>query len=261
LQGSRQSNDIVGAVDKYGGPALGNAVRNVQSLGRSAKAFADKFKKKPPATVNVIGANGTAKPKDNRVRILVPGRYLAAVAPTSEFGDYSLSNIGGIIFPYTPQINFDTNADYQPLSPVHSNFTQYFYKNSNVSAITIVGKFTVQNDKDAENLLATHNLLRILTKMKFGTDETAGAPPPVCRLQAYGDRMLDNTPIVLKQFRLDLSETVDYYTLYKASSTSAVSVPVSSTVNIICLPVYSRQEIKDFSVDNWLASGRKNGYL
>jgi hypothetical protein len=246
------TDDIVGAVDKYGGPALGNAARNVQSLARGAKALADKFKKKPPATVNITGANGTAKPKDNRVRILVPVEYISYLPP--------LIALGGIIFPYTPQITLDSTADYQSLSPVHSNFNQHFYKNSSISSITIVGKFTVQNDLDAQMLLETHSLLRILTKMKFGTDNNAGAPPPVCRLQAYGNQMLDNTPIVIKQFRLDLPESVDYYTLYKLNSI-AVSVPVSSTVNITCLPIYSRQEIKDFSVDKWISEGRTKGYL
>jgi len=247
------TDDIVGAVDKYGGPALGNAARNLQSLGRSASALADKFKKKPPAAVNVTGANGTAKPKDNRVKVLVPEEYLPQPP--------DLYNIGGIIFPYTPQITFETNADYQSLAPVHSNYIQHFYKNSSVSAITIVGKFTVQNDRDAQNLLATHSLLRILTKMRTGNDTNPGAPPPVCRLQAYGDQMMDNTPVVIKQFRLDLPEGVDYYTLYKTNSTRAVSVPVSSAVNIICIPIYSRQEIKDFSVDTWLSVGRTRGYL
>jgi hypothetical protein len=247
------TDDIVGAVDKYGGPALGNAARNVQSLARGASALVNKFNKKPAAEVNVKGANGRLKEKDNRVKILVPDEYLPQPA--------DLYNIGGIIFPYTPQITFDTSADYHPLSPVHSNFTQYFYKNSSVSTINITGKFTVQNDKDAQNLLATHSLLRILTKMQFGTDRNAGAPPPVCRLQAYGDQMMDNTPVVIKQFRLDLPENVDYYTLYKNSSVRAVSVPVSSSVNILCIPIYSRQEIKNFSVDNWLAVGRTNGYL
>jgi len=247
------TDDIVGAVDKYGGPALGNAARNVQSLARGAKALADKFKKKPAALVNVKGANGTAKPKDNRVRILVPVEYVSFLPP--------ILQLGGIIFPYTPQITLDSSADYQPLSPVHSNFTQHFYKNSSVSSINIVGKFTVQNDTDAQMLLETHSLLRILTKMKFGTDRDAGAPPPVCRLQAYGNQMLDNTPIVIKQFRLDLPEGVDYYTLYKTNSIAAVSVPVSSSVNITCVPVYSRQEIKDFSVDKWISEGRTKGYL
>ena len=245
-------DDIVGFVDKYGGPALGNTARNLQSLGRNASALADKFKKKPAALVNVKGANGTIEPKDNRVRILVPEEYLSWLPP--------FRKIGGIIFPYTPQIILDSSADYQPLSPVHSNFIQHFYKYSSVSAITIVGKFTVQNDNDAQMLLETHSLLRILTKMKSGTDSNAGAPPPVCRLQAYGNQMLDNTPIVIKQFRLDLPEGVDYYTLYKTNS-FAVSVPVSSSVNIICLPVYSRQEIKDFSVDKWISEGRTKGYL
>ena len=247
------TDDIVGAVDKYGGPSLGNSARNVQNLARGAKAFADKFKKKPPATVNVTGANGTAKPKDNRVRILVPADYVSFLPP--------ILQLGGIIFPYTPQITLDTTADYQSSSPVHSNYIQHFYKNSSISAITITGKFTVQNASDAQMLLETHSLLRILTKMRTGNDTNPGAPPPVCRLQAYGNEMLDNTPIVIKQFRLDLPEGVDYYTLYKTAPVGSVSVPVSSSVNIICLPVYSRQEIKDFSVDKWMTEGRTKGYL
>jgi hypothetical protein len=183
------------------------------------------------------------------------------VAPTSEFGHYSLSNIGGIIFPYTPQISYDSKADYAPVNPTHSNYTQYFYKNSSVTEINIIGKFTVQNENDANILLSTINLLRILIKMRAGNETNSGAPPPVCRLYAYGQQILDNTPIVIRNFRIDLPEGVDYFTVNKLSGYNSSSVPTYCTINMNCAVVYSRNEIKNFTVQNWFTNGRTGGYL
>ena len=255
-------DDIVGAADKYGGPALGNAARNVQGIARGAEALVNKIKGlgQPKIKVNVTGMSGKPLGQDMRVRIKVPSDYRAALAPSSEFGDYSLSNIGGIIFPYTPQISYDSKADYAAVNPTHSNYTQYFYKYSSVTDINIIGKFTVQNEADADILLQTIHLLKALTKMRSGNDTNPGAPPPVCRLYAYGQQMLDETPIVIKNFRIELPDTVDYFTVNKISGYNTSSVPTSCTITLGCSVVYSRNEIQNFTVQNWL-KGRSGGYL
>lgn len=254
------SDKIVGVIDKFGGPALGNAARNVQSLARGAQALVNKVRgiRTPSTKVNVTGMSGKPVGQDMRVRIKIPSEYFPV--QDSEFGDFSISNIGGIIFPYTPTISYDNKADYAAVTPTHSNYTQYFYKNSSVTDINIIGKFTVQNEADANILLSTIHTLKALTKMRAGGETNSGAPPPVCRLYAYGQQMLDETPIVIKSFRTELPDTVDYFTVNKMSGYKTSSVPMSCTITVNCAVVYSRNEIQQFTVQNWL-KGRSGGYL
>lgn len=213
---------------------------------------------------------------DHRVKLIVPGIYLQ--------GNYTkLSRSKGIIFPYTPQITIDSSADYAQQNLMHSNYTIYSYKNSKVGAIQMSAKFTVQNDEDADYYITVLNLLRALTKMRTrsptGPDPFAGAPPPVCRLQAYGQNMLYNVPVVISSFRTELPAEVDYYSsvqsldaVGEAEDSGITSLPVFresnlvptvSSITMTLLPMYSRNEMLDYNVDSWL-KGRTNkerGYL
>ena len=203
-------------------------------------------------------------PTDTRVRIIVPESYRTAVTT----GEETLDHINGIIFPYTPSINYNYKAEYRDQSVTHTNFKMNFYTRSYVSDIQIQGKFTVQNDKDAKAYIATHHMLRALTKMRFGKDINAGAPPPVCRLKAYGSFILHDTPIVITDFRVDLPSDVDYYKLWNEqvnklyAKNTAQMIPVVSTVTITCTPMYSRDEMLKFNVTQMLfEEGRLAGYL
>lgn len=146
------------------------------------------------------------------------------------------------------------------MNPLHSNYTQYFYKNSSVSAIQINGKFTVQNEKDGKVWLATQHLLRALVKMRFGTDTNAGSPPPVCRLEGYGDYQLRNVPVVVTAFRFDLPDSVDYIRVKGSFENSLV--PTSSVLSLSVIPMYSRREIQNYSVDKFISGEfTGKGYL
>jgi hypothetical protein len=214
------------------------------------------------AEPTVKGIGGEIKSKDLRVKIRVPHSYLTSVTSGSA---KELSTLGAIIFPYTPSISYEQKADYASSNPMHSNFAINFYQRSSISSISITGKFTVQNEKDAAVYLATVHLLRALTKMKSGGEVMSGAPPPVCRLDAYGDYMLANVPVAIGSFRIELPDGVDYFTLGQktASPYGLASVPIVSTIAITCVPMYSRAEMQKFTVSGWLsdASVRKSGIL
>ena len=190
--------------------------------------------------------------QDFRARIKVPEEY---ITDYTRGANYELGNIGGIIFPYTPSISFDISANYGNMSPAHSNFTFYSYRNSQVGAITVSGRFSVENDKDSMIYLSTVNLLRSLTRMKFGNDANAGAPPPVCRLFAYGDYMLNNVPVVISNFKQDFPSDVDYYRLDSSVEYNSFGqnfIPVMSTLSVTLLPMYSRAEQATFGVDSYI---------
>jgi hypothetical protein len=219
-----------------------------------------------PTDVRFKNLRNEAINTDMRVKIRVPDNYLVRLTSGSK---NELMDLGGIIFPYTPQIQMEWSADYASMQPMHSNFAQHFYQRSKVSAINIQGKFTVQNDTDAAVYLATQHLLRSLVKMKSGGlkagDPDSGSPPPVCRLDAYGSFMLDNVPIVIQSFRIELPDTVDYYTIGRGDNTTydRSSVPTVSSISLTCLPMYSRAEQQKFNVSSWLSNKdvRRSGFL
>jgi hypothetical protein len=188
--------------------------------------------------------------KDFRAKIRVPSfyRYIPNVMPTVQ-----LLLLDGIVFPYTPTISQDYTANYNPINPTHSNYTLYFYKHSTPGPITVSGKFTVQNDTEAYIWLATTHMLRAVMKMRFGAngEEDRGAPPPVCRFDAYGDQQYKDVPVVVSSFRVELPDGVDYYAtslsgmpgLTTGDSSKGNMVPTVSTLSVTLFPMYSRQEL------------------
>ena len=197
--------------------------------------------------------------KDLRVFLRVPNSYL--VGPSEDKIGYPLlKDLGGIMFPYTPQITYESAAAYTAVNPVHSNYTQQFYKNSSVGNISISGKFTVQNQKEGAIYCAIINLLRSLTKMRWGEyDANAGAPPPVCRLDAFGDYMLSNVPVVVTSVKFEMPDTVDYIQVPMYKTTL---VPTISTITLGLAIMYSRRETQDFNVDDFMTGKLKGqGYL
>jgi hypothetical protein len=195
---------------------------------------------------------------DVRAILKVPTSYLSS--NTDPVG--VLQPFGGIVFPYTPQISFSHDATYNGVNPTHSNYTQYFYKNSAVSAISVNAKFTVQNEQDAIILIGVITLLRALTKMRFGPDQDAGAPPAVCRFSAYGNFMLNNVPVTVASFKHDLPDGVDYFQTNPLRSQGLNFVPVMSNINLTLNPTYSRAEMMKAGVSNAISGmTQRAGYL
>lgn len=217
-----------------------------------------------PPTMLLRDIFGNDQGKDLRAKIRVPVKYLTSV--TKGGHNDALIRLGGIVFPFTPQIQVEHKAEYQTVTPTHSNFPINFYSKSTIGNITVVGKFSVQNIDDAQVFVSTVHLLRSLTKMRFGGitgDPDSGSPPPVCRFDAYGEMMFENIPVSVSQFRIELPDNIDYFTFPGLSGVyEATSVPVLSTINVTLTPMYSRGEMQDFSVVKYLNNGLVGrGYL
>jgi len=232
-----------------------NPVANVDVTGTGGSLLSSMPKIPAPVTPTIISKNSSGPP-DHRVKIIVPESYIQ-MATRGNIMDGSgghIFNNQGIVFPYTPSILYDHKAEYSEQKIMHSNYSQYFYQRSYISPFTITGKFTVQNDADAMAYLATVHLLRALTKMLYGGDtgdEMSGSPPPVCRLKAYGDYMLDGVPIGITGVKFELPDAVDYYTLGNISPNRVfgrTTVPTMSSITVSCNPMYSRAEQQKFSV-------------
>lgn len=134
---------------------------------------------------------------------------------------YNMSNPGilaplkqtkGVIFPYTPQIQVQYTASYEPNEVVHSNYKIHQYRSSSVDTINITGNFTAQDTDEANYLLAVIHFFRSMTKMFYGQDNNpiAGTPPPLCYLTGLGSYQFNNHPLAITGFTYTLPDNVDY---------------------------------------------------
>jgi hypothetical protein len=255
-----QLGNIGGAVpgtDIYGNPTGEEAPIGERIVPGVPPGAEPQMPEMPQVTFQDI--NGNLSKDDIRVRILVPPKYITEflAGPNNE-----LANIGGILFPYTPSISYEAKAEYAEAKPLHSNFSINFYQRSSIGNISISGKFSVENTDDAVIYLSTMHLLKSLTRMRFGLDSDAGAPPPVCRLYANGDAMLHNVPVAITSYRIEMPDAVDYFTIFQNPRFGTTAVPTISTIAISCIPMYSRNEMQKFSVAAYNdGSLRKQGYI
>jgi hypothetical protein len=205
-----------------------------------------------------------------------------------------LIETNGMVFPYTPSISIAHSASYQSMSPVHNNYPFLSYENSKVDAMTITGQFFCEDAVEAAYWVAAVHFLKSVTKMSFGADTNAGAPPPVLKLNGYGDYVFKDVPVVVTNFTIELPNDVDYIStglsanapsnINKVSSVvTAVTgiqlplpslgqgvawAPVKSQFTVIVQPLYSREQVRNFSLDKFIkgdyvlgSGGSKTGFI
>jgi hypothetical protein len=168
-----------------------------------------------------------------------------------------------LVFPFTPQINFTHSAQYNTLDTVHSNYPFLSYEHSRVEQISISADFYCENSYDAAYWMAAVHFLRSVTKMSYGESSSdAGQPPPVIKLDGYGQYVFNNIPVVVKSFSTDLPKDVDYIGTPIADGGDLAGAPLTyaptkSTFNITLMPIYSRTQVRQFSLDSFV----KGDYL
>jgi len=203
---------------------------------------------------------GSESSIENRVYLTLPRKYWAAGTKLQMLGDEKLG-WGGIYFPVTPSIKQDAKANWVPTALQHNNYQVYSFANGDVGTISVSGQFPVQSQQEAYYYIATLNALRVITKMQTGNDSVPGAPPPVCRFNAYGTDMYENVPVVVGSYTVDLPADVDYITGFNFEGIEN-KVPTMSTISVNLIPVYSRAEMSRYGVDAFLSSQLpRRGYL
>jgi hypothetical protein len=266
LSGGTGSMDSLSALKNRASTAAGTFTRGMkpgESLMAAAGAVAggrsalNSVPAKPTAAVAGFGSS-----QDMRVKLRVPPSYL--VGPGAG-PDGILTKLGGILWPYTPSVSVNSAAAYAQNKVTHSNYNFYNYQSSSVGPISVSGKFTAQNEAEAAIILSVQHVLRALIKMKWGDDTNAGAPPPICRLDAFGDSQFKNIPCAVADFKIELPDGVDYIAVGRASNLKSwgnTMVPTSCTISVTLNVMYSRQEMMNYSVDKWLAGTLAGkGYL
>jgi hypothetical protein len=161
-----------------------------------------------------------------------------------------LQETDGMVFPYTPQVFIQHSADYDKVSPTHSNYPFPIYSNSQVNQFTITGDFTVENAEEGKYWIAATHFLRSITKMAYGNSSLQGTPPPVVKLNGYGDFVFNDVPVIVEQFTVNLGPDVDYIRVPIGPNGSYA--PSRSEISISVLPTYSRDAVNRFSLDDFV---------
>lgn len=199
----------------------------------------------PTIVSGVRSTAGVPTEEDWRVRISLPPKSSLFYKENSTFmmGPIANSMIDGIVFPYTPQITVSHNARYQEQALTHSNYKSYFYEGSDVSAITISGEFTAQNQREGEYVMSVVYFLRACTRMFFGQENNAGEPPTIVFLDGFGDYYFPHVSCVVTNFTHTMPNDVDYIPLI--GNFTGTRVPTMSTLSVTLQPVHSRKRIHE----------------
>jgi len=121
--------------------------------------------------------------------------------------------------------------------------------------------------------------LRTMTKMFYGegSGSLQGNPPPIVKLNGYGDYVFNQVPVVIQSFMIDMPQDVDYIEAsissdddnassldYEAEAfgvTSSIKsgatsyVPTQCTITVTLQPIYSRSKVEQFSLTKFANGG------
>jgi hypothetical protein len=221
-----------------------------------------------PELKQYVEATPTGNDNDWRVSLSVPTSMMQSplLQPFAQTGNK-------LVFPLTPTINMEQIASYSFVHPTHTNYAFPVYQHSGVNEITIIGEFIVENPTDAAYWIAAVHYLRSITKMFYGEGQYQGAPPPVVKLNGYGDFVFNNIPVVISRIQTEMPGDVDYIKVGKfllteqqrmlqdqdaefedtpQSNLERGWVPTRSTISVTCIPTYSRSQVAKFNMQDFI---------
>ena len=232
-------------------PVIGKAKQNVEDFFTSdgfgkALRSANLLPNAEPLGLDVQEATwGSSNNLDWRVRLSLPDIFKDSPLL------YKLKETNGLVWPYTPNIMIEHSANYSSMAPVHSNYPYFSYQNSQVSSLTIMGEFMIENALEGEYWIGAVHYLRSVTKMAYGSNTSfQGSPPPVVKLNGYGDFVFKNVPVIVQSFTVELPADVDY--IQVGIGENGNWVPTRSTISVMVQPIYSRKSVSKFSLDDFV---------
>ena len=176
---------------------------------------------------------GSSTGDDTRVKIIDPG------------GTMGMSSV---VFPHTPTITVSHRANYDLENLVHTTYSTPYFTHSSVDSINVQGRFTAQNQDEAEYVRNMIQFFRTATKMFYGSSSPLGAPPPIVQLQGYGS-LFENISVAVRDFTYTFPNDVNYI------SSGGASIPTDMTISIDLLPVYSKDFLQSFNIQSYAQGG------
>jgi hypothetical protein len=233
-------------VDRSGDAAEVETTRSESRLSGSGIPFgAQLFGSTGRPSVN-ISSRGVSGRFDWRAKLTVGSGAKGLL--TGPMG--LLKGVGGIIFPNTPAIFIQHTTSYGGGGLTHTNYDHPAFDQHNIGEIQCTGTFTANTTDEADYMRASMHFLRTVSKMYFGQDSSpvAGTPPPVLRLNAYGDYVMKNVPVVLVAFTMEFQATVDYIPTTDGKS----MMPTNAIITTTLKPAYSRaSSSKEFGLSKF----------
>lgn len=248
--------DISGTLNKLTGGNLGGGLmkaagaisaaagmaNNILSMKRGANISKDAEKYVPQGEAIQVFAGS---PNDWRVRINCQWDIFGS--PLFKL----LEDTGGVVWPYNPSLTVSTKAEYTTIPVTHANYSQYSYKNSVVDDINISGEFSCETDAEGAYWIAATTFFKTATKMFFGQGANAGNPPIICHLTGYGSHIFDRVPVIIKSFSVDFKDDVNYIRCDPNKDGKYTWVPAISTISVVVAPVYTRQGLRKFNLQDY----------
>lgn len=214
-----------------------------------------------PLTAGAIPGLGAATPTtDSALRAT-----LSALHPQDVYGKTPsggvmsiLNQTGGVIFPYTPQIQFSQAVNYMDVQLVHSNTDYSAYTRTPSVTITVTGKFTVQNQQEGQYAMAVIHFLRTVSKSYFGeTDPNAGLPPPVLLFSAYGKYVFNQLRVILKNHSWSFEDSMDTISVNINGAPVRLPAMFSITTELMVVQTPQRMRTK-FNFDAFASGALMN---
>lgn len=168
-----------------------------------------------------------------------------------------LAETRGVVFPYTPTIQYGYGANYGSFDITHSLYPTNYFINNPPPSINLTASFTAQDKSEAEYSAAALHFFRTITKMEFGSRSraTGGTPPPILNFSAYGTHA-KNTPVIVKSFNYTLSEDVDYVTV------GNTTIPTFFLISIDMAIQYPPSSVrKQFNLNSYAAGSMLKGFI
>lgn len=192
---------------------------------------------------------------DNRTRLVSKENYGQATAR----GPASVLSNKGIIFPYTPTINYSQTVKYSEYELIHTNYAINSYVNSRLGNITIAAPFINQTETEAKYTYGAIHFLRVVTKMNTGQSSNSGTPPPVLEFSSYGSGIFSRIPVLVGSFSTVFPNDVDYISFNDVETIvgsddadrGVINLPVTMEIQIELIPQYSAKKQSDFNIINF----------
>ncbi len=255
---------VASIVDRLINPAqqqriFGNAAQGVYIGANPAERT---FKPAIAREDAVSNRTDTASAGDWRVSLSVPTEIADSPVFDSLLGD---SRTGGrMVFPFNPTILLGHTATYTSIAPTHTNYPFNAYQNSKPDQITITGEFYNENEADALYWVACVHFLRTMTKMFYGNGPNIGNPPLISHLNGYGKYVLNDIPVLITNFTVDMPNDVDYIPVVVPGDPSPNYVPTKSQLTVTCTPNYARRSVATFDLKKFSQGGfigTKEGFV
>ena len=123
-----------------------------------------------------------------------------------------------------------SSATYNSIKTTHTNYNFQAFQHSDPGEITITAPMNVEDAAQGLYWIASLHYLRSLTKMFNGIDPKAGNPPPVVQLNAYGQYVFNNVPVVVKSFSTQLENKCDYISVPVVGSAAGIAEGLADAV-------------------------------